>query len=117
MVNKTMQLFRNLSRPGHRDQFPCPSPAARQCWSSIESRHLLNDASGGRGFGCAAGWVDPDKCTKEHPPGKDGLEPRCMAVFWTGGPSRAKSASQSLRRALLMPQVNPGSRYRCGRGT
>ena len=30
------------------------------------------------------------------------------------GPSRAKSASRSLRRALLMPQVNPGSLYRCG---
>ena len=31
------------------------------------------------------------------------------------GPSRAKSASCSLRRALLMPQVHPGSRYRCGK--
>ena len=30
------------------------------------------------------------------------------------GPSRAKSASRPLRRSLLMPQVNPGSRYRCG---
>ena len=27
----------------------------------------------------------------------------------------ANFASRSLRRALLMPQVNPGSRYRCGR--
>ena len=26
---------------------------------------------------------------------------------------RAKSASRSLRRALLMPQVNTGSLYRC----
>ena len=33
------------------------------------------------------------------------------------GPSRAKSAPRSLRRALLMPQVNPGSLYRCGKGT
>ena len=32
------------------------------------------------------------------------------------GPSRAKSASRSLRRALLTPQVNTGSLYRCGRG-
>ena len=32
-----------------------------------------------------------------------------------GGPSRSKSASRSSRRALLMPQVNPGSRYRCGK--
>ena len=31
------------------------------------------------------------------------------------GPSRAKSAPRSLRRALLMPQVNPGSLYRCGK--
>ena len=29
-------------------------------------------------------------------------------------PSRAQSASRSLRRALVMPQVNPGSLYRCG---
>ena len=33
------------------------------------------------------------------------------------GPSRAKSASHSLRRALLTPQVNPGSLYRCGKRT
>ena len=33
------------------------------------------------------------------------------------GPSRAKSASRSLRRALLVPQVNPGSLYRCSKGT
>ena len=32
------------------------------------------------------------------------------------GPSREKSASRSLRRALLMPQVNAGSLYRCGKG-
>ena len=34
-----------------------------------------------------------------------------------GGPSRAKSASRSLRRALLMPWVNAGSRYRRGKRT
>ena len=33
------------------------------------------------------------------------------------GPSRAKSASRSLRRALLTPQVNAGSLYRCGKRT
>ena len=33
------------------------------------------------------------------------------------GPSRAKSASRSLQRALLTPQVNAGSRYRCSRST
>ena len=33
------------------------------------------------------------------------------------GPSRAKSASRSLRRALLIPQVNTGSLYRCGNRT
>ena len=30
---------------------------------------------------------------------------------------RAQSASRSLRRALLLPQVHPGSRYHCGKGT
>lgn len=69
MVNRTMELFGNLSAPQ----------------TGLHSRHLLNDASGGRGFGCGAGWVDPDKCTKAHPPAPNGLEPRCMAVFWTGG--------------------------------
>ena len=34
-----------------------------------------------------------------------------------GGPSRAKFASWSLRRALLMPQANPVSLYRCGKRT
>ena len=33
------------------------------------------------------------------------------------GPSRAQSASRSLRRALLMPPVNTGSLYRCGKRT
>ena len=30
---------------------------------------------------------------------------------------RAQSATRSLRRALLTPQVNPGSFYRCGKRT
>ena len=30
---------------------------------------------------------------------------------------RAQSASRSLRRVLLKPQVNPGTLYRCGKGT
>lgn len=90
MVNKTMELFRNLSEP-NRVASPwdfatdCAFPAAEGCKSSLPTHHLLNDASGGRGFGCAAGWIDPDKCTKAHKPGPNGLEPRCMAVFWTGG--------------------------------
>ena len=33
------------------------------------------------------------------------------------GPSRAKSASRSLRRALLIPQANTGSLYRCAQST
>ena len=33
------------------------------------------------------------------------------------GPCRAKSAPRSLRRALLMPQVHPGSLNRCGKRT
>ena len=33
------------------------------------------------------------------------------------GASRAKSASRSLQRALLMPRVNPGSLSRCGKRT
>ena len=39
---------------------------------------------------------------------------RLLAQF---GPSRAKSAPRSLRRALLMPQVITGSFYRCGKRT
>ena len=35
----------------------------------------------------------------------------------TVGPSRAQSASHSLRHALLTSQVNPGSLYRCGKRT
>ena len=35
----------------------------------------------------------------------------------TGGPSRTLFASCSVRRSLLMPQVHPGSVYRCGRST
>ena len=34
-----------------------------------------------------------------------------------GQARRAKSAPRSLRRALLMPQVNAGSLYRCGQRT
>ena len=43
--------------------------------------------------------------------------------FWSrlpcenGGPSRAKSASRSVRRALLTSQIKAGSRYRCGKRT
>ena len=35
----------------------------------------------------------------------------------SNGPSSRHSASRSVRRALLMPQVNAGSRYRCGKST
>ena len=42
---------------------------------------------------------------------------RFMDWTATNGTSRAKVASRSLRRALLTPQVNPGSRYRCGERT
>ena len=41
---------------------------------------------------------------------------KTFAFVWLGA-SRAQSASRSLRRALLMPQVNPGSRYCCGKST
>ena len=59
----------------------------------------------------------------EHAPAHvaGALESDLYAVFGTEsddpGPSRAKSAPRSLRCALLMPKVNPGSRYRCGRST
>ena len=46
--------------------------------------------------------------------GRQILEALCFLTDC--GPSRAKSASRSWRRALLMPQVNPGSLYRCGKG-
>ena len=41
---------------------------------------LVNDASGGRGLGCGAGWVDPNACVAAH-----GDDSYCIAVFWTGG--------------------------------
>ena len=62
MVNNTMKLLRSLEPPAG-------SPGGR----------LLDDASGGRGFGCGAGWVDPNKCPQTDPAS------RCMAVFWSGG--------------------------------
>ena len=48
-----------------------------------------------------------------------GVAPEDCIVFEDSrtGPSRAKSASRSLRRALLTPQANPGSLYRCGKRT
>ena len=49
--------------------------------------------------------------------GKFELLDRMLRKLVTFGPSRAQSASLSLRRALLTPQVNPGSRYRCGKRT
>ena len=45
------------------------------------------------------------------------LHPTFGCNFADHRPSRAKSASRSVRRALLTPQVNPGSRYRCGTRT
>jgi hypothetical protein len=44
-----------------------------------QGQRLLNDASGGRGFGCERdGWPDPSlpNCTSPS---------RCMSIFWTGG--------------------------------
>ena len=38
-------------------------------------------------------------------------------LAWGTGARKPKPASRSLRRALLMPQVNTGSRYRCGKRT
>ena len=40
-----------------------------------------------------------------------------VVVDCGSGPSGATSASRSLRRALLTPQVNAGSLYSCGRST
>ena len=59
----------------------------------------------------------------EHAPAHvaGALESEVYAVFGTEsddpGPSRAKSAPRSLRRALLITQVNPGPRYGCGKRT
>eukprot|EP01052_Picozoa_sp_SAG31_P047047 SAG31_NODE_9249_length_1308_cov_1.564103_1_plen_203_part_01 len=73
MVNRTMELFRNLSEPdplgSSSARYQCPFPAGEECTSHLPSHHILNDASGGRGFGCKAGWIDPDNCTKTHKPG------------------------------------------------
>ena len=43
--------------------------------------------------------------------------PDLRAFVRRWGPSGATSAPRSLRRALLIPQVNPGSLYRCGKRT
>ena len=47
--------------------------------------------------------------------GDAGAVAAAMEELGTQGPSRAKSAPRSLRRALLMPQVSTG--YRCGERT
>ena len=59
----------------------------------------------------------PDRCQLPHLayPGSRGC--RTTSSACTTGPSRAKSASRSLRSALLMPQVHPGSLHRCGNRT
>ena len=49
-----------------------------EMFQGLEKHRLVDDASGGRGFGCAAGWIDPSKCPSVNPP------PRCNGVFWTG---------------------------------
>ena len=53
--------------------------------------------------------------------GQEGRRERRRAhdVPWKSNPAppRATPTSHSLRRALLTPQVNPGSLYRCGKGT
>ena len=45
----------------------------------------------------------------------DELKPKWTNQLKVSGPPRAKSVPRSLRRALLMPQVNPGSRNHCAK--
>ena len=44
-------------------------------------------------------------------------DPNAANLLSWAGPSRAKSAPRSLRSALLIPKVNTGSFYRCGKRT
>ena len=57
--------------------------------------------------------ADPSRGFPAYPLGPDGA---CYH-FSCGSSSSKKIASRSLRRALLMSQVNPGSLYRCGKRT
>ena len=55
----------------------------------------------------------PPRCSSDR-----GARPaHRYAAEYKLGPSRAHSAPRSLRRALLMQYVNPGSRYRSGKRT
>ena len=45
----------------------------------------------------------------------DELKPKWTNQLKVSGPPRANSVPRSLRRALLMPQVNPGSRNHCAK--
>ena len=86
MSNKTVALFRSLEGRTARDGAADGGGGNGDGGSNGSSGgggnqgggglRLINDASGGRGFGCQDGWVDPNKC----PSGS-----RCEAVFWTGG--------------------------------
>ena len=51
--------------------------------------------------------------------GRDGLQGfvKLSISIVPDGSSRARPASRSLQRALLMSQVHTGSRYRCGKST
>ena len=52
-----------------------------------------------------------------HLPACPDVYQRIVSVSAACGPSRAQSASRSVRRALLTPQVHPGSLYGRGRSS
>ena len=61
---------------------------------------------------------DPEGlCLTAQAAGTGAMAPLALQACAGSGPSRAESASRSLRRALLMPLVNPGSLYRSGKRT
>ena len=45
----------------------------------------------------------------------DGLDVAATNLTIRARPAAHSFASRSVRRALLTPRVNPGSRYRCGK--
>jgi hypothetical protein len=61
---------------GWGEDSPAMSNRSVALFQGLDPHRLVDDASGGRGFGCAAGWIDPSTC----PPNE-----RCDSVFWTGG--------------------------------
>ena len=81
----------------------------------------VGEARAGRGATFASVRAEAHPSTQLPPPaaGPGGVLvcSENWIVYKNMGPSSPKNASRSLRRALLVPQVNTGSLYRGGKGT